>query len=90
MHGRNELRIILGILVLVVFWAASLSAATAGTTGTIRGHVDDRATKAPLAGVTVSAMAPSGASTAKTDAHGDFLFISLSPDTYVLTATRSG
>ena len=90
MHGRYELRIFLGILVLVVFWTASLSAATAGTTGTIRGHVDDRATKVPLAGVTVTVMAPSGASTAKTDAHGDFLFISLSPDTYVLTATRSG
>jgi hypothetical protein len=88
-HGRYEQRIFPGILV-VLFWAASLSGATAGTTGTIRGHVDDRATKAPLAGVTVTVTAPSGASTAKTDAHGDFLFISLSPDTYVLSARRSG
>ena len=90
MHGRYEQRIFPGILVLVIFWTASLSAVTAGTTGTVRGRVDDRATKAPLAGVTVTVTAPSGASTAKTDAHGDFLFISLSPDTYVLTAKRGG
>jgi hypothetical protein len=66
------------------------SVALAGTTGTIRGHVEDRATKAPLAAVTVNAAAPSGAAIAKTDAHGNYVFISLSPDTYTLTAQLNG
>lgn len=90
MRGHCKQRRFSGILALVVFCAGSLSAAEAGTTGTVRGHVSDRATKAPLAGVTVTVTAPSGASTAVTDSRGDFLFISLSPDTYVLSARRGG
>jgi hypothetical protein len=78
------------VFVLVGLWIAGFSAVAAGTTGTIRGRVDDRATKAPLAGVTITVTAPSGSATLQTDARGDFVFISLSPDTYAIAAKRSG
>ncbi len=81
-------------------WIAALLAATlvaaiplasrAGTTGTLHGRVTDAATGAPIAGATVTATAPSQAATASTDASGSYAFISLEPDTYVVTASKAG
>jgi hypothetical protein len=62
----------------------------AGTTGGIQGRVIDQATNAPVADASVTATSPSQAATTKTDAGGHFAFISLVPETYTLTVTKSG
>ena len=64
--------------------------ARAGTTGTLHGRVVDAATRAPIAGALVSAVSPSQAVQALSDAAGDFSFISLQPDTYTVSASKTG
>jgi hypothetical protein len=64
-------------------------AARAGTTGGITGRVVDAQTKAPLAGVLVSATSPSQNARSTTDASGTFRFLSLAPDTYTLSFTKT-
>lgn len=64
--------------------------AHAGTTGAIGGHVIDSATQQPLAGVKVSVTSPSQSEATTTDATGSWSFVSLSPDTYTLTASLNG
>ncbi len=63
--------------------------ALAGVTGNMTGSVKDTS-GAPIAGVEVQAVAPSGTRTATTDATGHFVFLSLAPDTYTVNLTRSG
>ncbi|MBV9971971.1 MAG: TonB-dependent receptor [Candidatus Eremiobacteraeota bacterium] len=62
------------------------SAAFAGTTGSLAGYVRDVATGAALAGATVTAVSPSQTASTTTDQSGHFVFLSLAPDTYTLTA----
>ena len=62
----------------------------AGTTGGITGRVIDAQTSAPLAGVSVTANAPSQAATTVTDASGAYRFLSLEPDAYTLTFSKPG
>ena len=64
--------------------------AVAGTTGGIVGRVLDSATQAPVAGVTVTANAPTQTATSVTDAGGSYRFLSLEPDTYTLSFTKDG
>ncbi|MBV8332593.1 MAG: carboxypeptidase regulatory-like domain-containing protein, partial [Candidatus Eremiobacteraeota bacterium] len=64
--------------------------AVAGTTGGIVGRVVDSATQAPVAGVTVTANAPTQTATSVTDAGGSYRFLSLEPDTYTLSFTKDG
>ena len=64
--------------------------AAAGTTGGFTGRVVDATTKAPLAGVTVTAVAPSQSATTVTDAAGAYQFLSLAPDTYTVSFAKSG
>ncbi|HEY2474163.1 MAG TPA: TonB-dependent receptor [Candidatus Cybelea sp.] len=64
--------------------------ARAGTTGTLRGRIVDATTHAPVAGVTVTAVAPSQTAQALSDASGAFSFISLQPDTYTVSTSKSG
>lgn len=78
-----------GFLAAIV-WAYASGPAFAGTTGTLHGSIVDSATGAPLAGVRVTAEAPSQIATTQTDAAGQFRFISLAPDTYTLRADKSG
>jgi hypothetical protein len=66
------------------------SPAFAGTTGSISGHVVDAETQAPIAGARVTAASPSQTETTTTDATGAYAFVSLSPDTYTLTAAMDG
>ena len=66
------------------------SPARAGTTGTITGQVVDSATKAPIAGATVTAVSPSQVAHVTSDASGRFIFLSLAPDTYVISAEHAG
>ena len=63
--------------------------ALAATTGNIAGTIKD-ANGAPVAGVTITAVAPSATRTATTDAGGHFIILSLGPDTYTISLSKSG
>jgi Carboxypeptidase regulatory-like domain/TonB dependent receptor len=77
------------LLVLVSFFCLQQTA-RAGTTGTIAGTVVDSATRAPIAGTTVTATSPSQSATVVTDASGRFTFLSLAPETYTISAEHGG
>jgi hypothetical protein len=62
----------------------------AGTTGAIRGRVYDSVSFAPLADAKVDAVAPSQSASTFTDALGNYAFLSLGPDTYAVTVSKSG
>ena len=64
--------------------------ATAGTTGTLRGRVVDASTHAPVANAAVTASSASGSAGGVTDAGGNFAFISLAPDSYTVSVTKTG
>ena len=64
--------------------------AFAGTTGAISGHVIDAGTQAPIAGARVTLASPSQTETTTSDATGAYAFVSLSPDTYTVTASANG
>jgi hypothetical protein len=66
------------------------NAVVAGTTGTITGTVVNEATKAPIAGASVTAESPSQVARVTTDASGRFTFLSLAPETYTITVERAG
>ena len=74
----------------VVLLVAILSQATwtlAGTTGGLSGTVTgDKG--APIAGASVKVVSASQTATAVTDGRGHFVFLSLAPDTYKLTASK--
>jgi hypothetical protein len=59
-------------------------------TGTIQGTVTAGQANTKLAGVAVSAVAPSGRYSATTDQNGFFTIQGVSPDTYSVTFTRTG
>ncbi len=61
----------------------------AGTTGGLSGQVTDE-TGAPVAGAAVKAASASQTATATTDGGGHFTFVSLAPDTYILSVSRQG
>ncbi len=61
----------------------------AGTTGSISGTVTDQ-TGAPVAGVKITATAPSQSASVTTDAKGFYSVLNLSPDTYSITASKTG
>ena len=76
---------------LVVAWVAFIAGpALAGTTGAIHGRVVDSASGAPISGAKITASSPSQVETVTSDAGGAFVFISLSPDTYTITASKDG
>src|SRR6516225_11783079 len=85
---RTLRRAVVTVSLLVAF----LSQGTwtlAGVTGNIQGSVKD-ASGAPIAGVQIEAVAPSGTRSATTDAGGHFVMLSLAPDTYTINLTKSG
>jgi Carboxypeptidase regulatory-like domain/TonB-dependent Receptor Plug Domain len=83
-------RLLVTFALIVAFVCSGLSAAFAGTTGTLSGKVVDTATQTPIVGAKVTAASPSGSATVLTDKNGSFTFISLSPDTYALSVTDAG
>ncbi|MBD5655528.1 MAG: TonB-dependent receptor [Candidatus Eremiobacteraeota bacterium] len=64
--------------------------AWAGTTGGLRGRVVDAASGAGIAGAVVTATSPSQSASTQTDQNGGFNFLSLAPDSYVVSAQRPG
>ncbi len=85
MYRRVSAGLLSAVLVLL-----SILPALAGTTGGLRGRVTDRTTGRGVAGVRVTVSSPSQSAAATTDANGAFVFLSLSPDTYVLAADLEG
>ena len=85
----RSLRGIIG-MALAIALMASIAAPTLAdtTTGNISGTVT--ANGQPLSGVSVSAVAPSGRYTARTDAKGFFSIVGVTPDTYTITFSAPG
>src|SRR5579863_874749 len=90
----GRLRVVFRISTLAAFMAVCLFAlalpAGAGTTGGLHGRVLDSVTGVPIAGAKVTAVSPSQAEAAVTDSSGEYVFLSLAPDTYTLTASKDG
>ncbi|HXM18210.1 MAG TPA: TonB-dependent receptor [Candidatus Tumulicola sp.] len=70
--------------------AFAFGPALAGTTGSISGRIYDSASSAPIADAKVSAVSASQSGTAQTNATGNYVFVSLAPDTYVLSVEKPG
>ncbi len=75
---------------LLLLQAAAFGFARAGTTGSIVGRIVDSASHTPLGGATVTAASPSQSATTTTDGTGSFRFLSLAPDTYLITVQLQG
>ncbi len=79
-----------GIVIALVLFCSSLAPLYAGTTGGLQGRVLDQSTGAPLAGAVVTVTSPSQSASTRSDAGGGFSFLSLSPDTYVISTQLQG
>ncbi len=78
------------VVALLLFHCGSSAVVRAGTTGSIVGRITDAATKDAVAQAVVSIVSPSQTATTTSDGSGSFRFLSLAPDTYVLTVERAG
>ena len=87
---RSFLRHAVTAVLLLVAMLSQETWALAGVTGGLTGVAVDADTSAPVAGATVTANSPSQSATVTTDAAGHFTFLTLSPDTYTVTVTKSG
>jgi hypothetical protein len=87
-------RIVASVLALfglaAVLFAPTPALAVGGVTGSLRGQLVDSATKAPVAGVVVTATSASGSYKDSTDANGRFSFLNVPTDTYVLSFEKQG
>jgi hypothetical protein len=82
---RLKIAILIGILSIVLppAWA------WAETGGIVSGTVTDDKTHAPIEGAQVVAKSPSGTYKATSDAKGQFRFLSVLPDTYSISASKT-
>src|SRR5689334_4348764 len=79
----------LAVGILFVFVSQETGALAAETTGTLTGTVTDSAGH-PIAGVAISAVAPTGSSKTVTGANGFYVIAGLAPDTYTITFSKQG
>jgi hypothetical protein len=89
MSSHRTLRHAVTTAILAAAFLSQGTWALAGVTGNIAGIVKNQS-GAPVAGVTVQAVAPSQTATVSTDAGGHFVLLGLNPDTYTLNLTKSG
>ncbi|MGC1335824.1 MAG: TonB-dependent receptor, partial [Candidatus Cybelea sp.] len=87
---RRSLRHLVTALTLLVAFVCQETWALAGVTGGLTGSVTDADTSAPVAGAQVTATSPSQSATVTTDARGNFGFLTLAPDTYTISVSKSG
>jgi len=81
----------LGIVsALLALFAGQGTWVLASVTGGLTGTIVDAETSAPIAGAQVTAASPSQTATVTTDAAGHFSFLTLGPDTYTVSVTKSG
>jgi hypothetical protein len=78
------------VVALALTGAFCSSAALAGTSGVISGKVTSATSGAPLAGVQVSAVAPTGTFRTTTNANGFYSITGVSSDTYSVTFSLNG
>ncbi len=79
------------VLAALLGWCLCASqAAVAGTTGTITGTVSESASGAPIAGVKVTAVAPTGSQSTTTNRAGFYALQALNPDTYTISFQLQG
>jgi hypothetical protein len=83
-------RLVGSLVAIILVGAAFSAAAVAGTTGVISGKVTAAQSGAPLAGVKVSAVAPTGTYSATTNATGFYSMFGVDADTYTLTFSATG
>jgi hypothetical protein len=77
-------------VLLLVAMLAQGTWALASTTGGVSGTVVDTTTGRAVANATVTANSASETATVTTDGGGNFHFLTLAPDTYTISATKSG
>lgn len=80
----------LALTLACTFVVPNAAYAAGDTTGTIQGTVTDKATGAPIAGVTVIAKSPSQGASSTTDAKGFYVIQNLNPDTYTVSFAKDG
>ena len=78
------------VFVLGLFVFLSSSNAIAETGGLVSGTVTDDRTHAPIAGAAIVAKSPSATYRTTTDAQGRYRFLSMLPDNYAVSVTRTG
>ena len=82
--ARALLRLVVASFLAVAFLASSAlpSLAVGGIVGNLQGTVVDTTSQQPVANATITAVAPSGRYTAKTDSKGFFQSNGMTVDTY--------
>jgi hypothetical protein len=86
----GSLRFLAGGLLAIVLFFNAAGTLLAGTTGTISGTISDAKTGVRLAGVHVSAVAPTAKYSSVTDAKGFYAFTGVEPDTYTVSFELAG
>lgn len=86
--NRPSLRRWFAVALLVSF--ASVGRAWPGTTGSLSGTVLESSAGTPIADAAVTVSSPSQVAVTHTDVRGNFVFLSLAPDTYTLSIARTG
>ncbi len=87
--NRSWFRRAFGVCVLSSSLALSIGAATAGTLGGVAGTVTDAKTGAPIAGALVRISSGSDTVTVTTNDKGHYIAMSLQPDDYTISASKS-
>ena len=77
------------VALLVALCLIQSACVLAGTTGSLTGTVTDEH-GAPVAGAAVQASSPSGGATVIADSGGHFAFLTLAPETYTVTVSKTG
>jgi hypothetical protein len=85
----TALQFIVALTASLVFGSLAPAYAAGGLTGNFSGTVQD-STGAPVSGATVDLVSPSGSYKQTTDAKGNFLFLNINIDTYILSVQATG
>ena len=83
-------RVFAGTILGAFFFSCLVTPALASNTGGLRGRIVDSTSGAPIAGATVTVESPEERATTVSDSGGNYRFISLPPDTYVVNAQKDG
>jgi len=86
----NVRKTLFGFAAALLVFMASASPVFAGTTGALIGRIIDAASNAPVAGARIAVVSPSQSASVISDANGSYRFLSLAPDSYVLSVTQQG
>ena len=88
-HWLRPFRVV-AVIALMLSLICQGTLVLAGTTGTLTGAVTDATTHQPIAGAKVTVTSPSQNASVTSDASGHYSFLSLAPDTYLVSVTYPG